>query len=68
MYPPLAYDLARARMVELDRQARRFTRHAARCNRPARRRRSCRALKERAGWALIHAGLRLTGPPAASQP
>jgi hypothetical protein len=26
------------------------------------------SIRERAGWTLIHAGLKLTGPPAPSRP
>jgi hypothetical protein len=65
MYQPLSHELARDRMAEINRQIRRCTRHAVRDDRPAH---SGRALKERAGWALIHAGLRLTGSPAVDQP
>jgi hypothetical protein len=68
MFQPLTHELAVARRTDLDRQIRECTRHSVRYDQPARRGHSGRALKERAGWALIHAGLRLTGSPAADQP
>jgi hypothetical protein len=56
MYPPLNSQLAMQREAEIRREAARYRGTAV-------TRQSRESMKERAGWALIRAGLKLTGPP-----
>jgi hypothetical protein len=58
MNPPLIHQLARQRVSEVRQEA--TSRQLAAADRWPRE-----SAKERAGWVLISAGLKLTGPPKA---
>jgi hypothetical protein len=64
MNPQLLDQLASQHVAEIRDEASRIRTRAAR---PASHRER-ESIKERAGWTLIRAGLKLTGPPAHSQP
>lgn len=57
MNPQILDQLASQRVTEVRREA---GSHRA----PATARQSHESIRERAGWTLIHVGLKLTGPPA----
>jgi hypothetical protein len=57
MNPQVMYQLADQRVSELCQEA-------ARCRLAMADRELRASVKERAGWALIKAGLKLTGPPS----
>jgi hypothetical protein len=61
MNSPLIAQLASQRITEIREEVAGY-RVAAAAREPR------ESIKERAGWALIHAGLKLTGPPARPRP
>jgi hypothetical protein len=63
MNPQLLDQLATQRVTEIRNEASR----AAAAARPARDN-DRESIRERAGWTLIRAGLKLTGPPAHGRP
>lgn len=60
MNPQLINQLASQRVAEVRQEA-------TSCQLAAPDREPRESVKERAGWALIHAGLKLTGPPSPRQ-
>jgi hypothetical protein len=61
MNPELMHQLASQRVSEVGREG-----PGRQLTAPDREPRG--SVKERAGWALIHAGLKLTGPPSPHRP